>query len=419
MNISILETVVFEQKDFFTKEDKTILRNICFDEFIKTEQIVVISGVRRSGKSTLLRQFASHYTDYRYLNFDDERLIRFEVDDFSTLMLLWQKQGNFTTIFLDEIQNVPQWERFVRRVFNEGYKIFITGSNSKLLSSEFGTHLTGRYKMIELFPFSFSELLTLKEISFNILQTTIQKAALLATFDEFLSGGGFPYYCKTGENDFLTLLYDNILYKDVLFRFAIREKRTFRELANFALSNIAKEFSYENVAKTLNIKSSTTVKNYLENMEEAYLIFTLQKFDFSLKKQYTSNKKIYVIDNGLRNSVAFYFSEDKGRLLENTIFLELKRRGGELFFHKDKKECDFIVQRGTHVTEAIQVCIEVNESNKEREINGLLEAMNYYNLKEGSIVTLNQNEKLENDGKHIHILPAYEFLLNKYYSHDS
>ena len=414
MDISTLETVVFEQKEFFSKEDTSIPRIVDFNEYIKTEQITIISGVRRSGKSTLLRQFASYFKEYRYLNFDDERLVRFEVDDFANLMLLWQKQGNFNTIFLDEIQNVPQWERFVRRIFNEGYKVFITGSNSKLLSGELGTHLTGRHKTIELFPFSFVETLILKKIDHNHVVSTSQKAALLAAFDEYLLEGGFPYYCKTREKDFLILLYENILYKDVLFRFAIREKRTFRELANFALSNMGKEFSYENVAKTLNVKSNTTVKNYLDNMEEAYLIFTLSKYDFSLKKQYTSNKKIYVIDNGMRNNVAFYFSEDKGRLLENIVFLELKRRGGDIYFHKDKKECDFVVHRGTQITEAIQVCFELNDSNKERELNGLLEAMDYYDLKTGIIVTQNQKQVYELNNRQINILPAYEFLTKSY-----
>ena len=410
MNISLLETVVFEQKDFFSKEDLSVPRSVNFNEYIETEQIIVISGVRRSGKSTLLRQFASHFSDYRYLNFDDERLIRFEVDDFADLMLLWQKQGDFKTVFLDEIQNVQQWERFVRRIFNEGYKIFITGSNSKLLSGELGTHLTGRHKTIELFPFSFVELLRMKKIDPENIKTTARQATLIAAFDEYLLEGGFPYYCKTREKDFLTLLYDNILYKDVLFRFAIREKRTFRELANFALSNIGKEFSYENIAKTLNIKSNTTVKNYLDNMEEAYLIFTLPKYDFSLKRQYTSNKKMYVIDNGLRNNVSFYFSEDKGRLLENLVFLELKRRGGDVFYHKDKRECDFLVHRGTQITEAVQVCFDMNENNAERELDGLLEAMTYYDLEKGILVTQNQKDSFKKENKEIIIIPAYEFL---------
>jgi predicted AAA+ superfamily ATPase len=412
IDLSTLETTIFEQRELFAKENNFVPRLVNQQECVDTEQIVVISGVRRSGKSVLLRQFAENFADYRYMNFEDERLINFEVGDFANLMLLWQKQGDFRTIFLDEIQNVPQWERFVRRIFNEGYKIFITGSNSKLLSGELATHLTGRHKTIELFPFSFAEFLMLRQIPFQNIKTTADKARLLAAFDEYLSGGGFPYYCKTGERDFLTLLYNNILYKDVLFRFAIREKRTFREVANFAMTNVSKEFSYENIAKTLKIKTNTTVKNYLENMEEAYLVFTLPKYDFSLKKQYTSNKKVYVIDNGLRNNVAFHFLDDNGKLLENAVFLELKRRGGDIYFHKDKRECDFLVQRQTKITEAIQVCSILNESTREREYGGLLEAMNYYNLDRGTIITNNQFSVEQIDNKTIEIIPAWKWCIN-------
>jgi predicted AAA+ superfamily ATPase len=411
VELSILETVIFEQRELFDSEKNNVPRKIEHKDYIETEQVVVISGVRRSGKSVLLRQFAEHFENYRYLNFEDERLVNFEVGDFANLMLLWQKQGDFKTIFLDEIQNVPQWERFVRRIFNEGYKIFITGSNSKLLSGELATHLTGRHKTIELFPFSFEEYLILKEIP-QSAKTTTEKARLLASFDEYLSGGGFPYYCKTGERDFLILLYNNILYKDVLFRFAIREKRTFREVANFALTNIGKEFSFENIAKTLNIKSNASVKKYLDNMEEAYLVFTLPKYDFSLKKQYTSNKKVYVIDNGLRNNVAFHFWDDNGKLLENAVFLELKRRGGDIYFHKDKRECDFIVQRGTKIVEVIQVCYNLTPENQEREYGGLREAMNYYHLEKGTIVTYNQFQSEQIEDKTIEIVPAWKWLIN-------
>jgi predicted AAA+ superfamily ATPase len=412
VDLSTLETTIIEQKELFAKTNDFVPRVLNQKEYVDTEQVVVISGVRRSGKSVLLRQFADNFADYRYLNFEDERLVNFEVGDFANLMLLWHKQGDFQTVFLDEIQNVPQWERFVRRIFNEGYKIFITGSNSKLLSGELATHLTGRHKTIELFPFSFAEFLTLRKIPFQNTKTTAEKARLLAAFDEYLAGGGFPYYCKTGERDFLTLLYNNILYKDVLFRFAIREKRTFREVANFAMTNVSKEFSYENIAKTLNIKSNTTGKNYLENMEEAYLVFTLPKYDFSLKKQYTSNKKVYVVDNGLRNNVAFHIFDDNGKLLENTVYLELRRRGGDIYFHKDKKECDFIVQRGTKITEVIQVCFVLNEGNKEREYGGLLEAMNYYNLEKGTIITNNQYSTEQIENKTVEIVSAWKWAIH-------
>ncbi|MDR3188326.1 MAG: ATP-binding protein, partial [Prevotellaceae bacterium] len=363
---------------------------------------------------TLLRQFAAKDKNFCYLNFDDERLINFDVSDFSMLMLLWQKQGDFKTIYLDEVQNVPQWERFVRRIRDEGYKVFITGSNSKLLSSELGTHLTGRYRQIELYPFSFNEYLQLCKLSTKNITTTTKQAKILHAFDTYLLHGGFPYYCKTKERSFLSMLYDNIIYKDVLFRFAIREKKAFRELANYAMTNIAKEFSYENLAKTLQFKSSTTVKDYLLNMEDTYLFYMLPKYDFSLKKQHVSNKKLYTIDNGLRNTVAFSFSEDSGRLLENAVFIDLKRRnsGSELYFHRDKRECDFIVRDGASIVQAVQVCDQLTPENRQREIEGLLEALERYKLPRGTLVTKDTELTEKHGNKYIDIIPAWKWFLN-------
>jgi predicted AAA+ superfamily ATPase len=411
IDLATLETVVLEQQEFFKQQASGVLREIDYQACFATTQIVVLTGVRRCGKSTLLRQFASQDTHFCYLNFDDERLLHFDVGDFSQLMLLWHKQGHFKTIYLDEIQNVPNWERFVRRVHDEGYKVFVTGSNSKLLSSELGSHLTGRYKQIELFPFSFREYLHLHQIPLKQAYTTTQQAQIVQAFDDYLTGGGFPYFCKTKERDFLSMLYSNILYKDVLFRFAVRDKKAFRELANYAMTNIAKEFSYENIAKTLNIKSSVTVKDYLAYMEGTYLLFMVSKYDFSLQKQRIANKKLYVIDNGLRNTVAFSFSEDSGRVLENAVFLELRRRGGEVFFHKDKYECDFIVRCNIPVTQALQVCAQLTPENRVRETEGLLEALNRYHLTEGIIVTRNMEYTEQHGEKQIHVVPAWKWFL--------
>jgi predicted AAA+ superfamily ATPase len=414
VNLSTLEIVVNEQHARFKRQDLSVPREIDYEACLKTELVVVITGIRRSGKSTLLRQFAAKDKNFCYLNFDDERLIGFDVSDFAILMLLWQKQGNFKTIYLDEVQNVPQWERFVRRVHDEGYKVFVTGSNSKLLSSELGTHLTGRYRQIELFPFSFREYLQLCKVSTKNIATTTKQAKILHAFDAYLLHGGFPYYCKTKERSFLTMLYDNILYKDVLFRFAIREKRAFRELANYAMTNITKEFSYESLAKNLQLKSSTTVKDYLSNMEEAYMLCMLSKYDFSLKKQHVSNKKLYAIDNGLRNIVAFSFSGDSGRLLENAVFIELKRRnnGNELYFHRDKRECDFIVRSGASIVQVVQVCEQLTPENRQREVDGLLEALERYKLPRGAIITKDTELTEKHGKKHVDVVPAWKWFLD-------
>ena len=209
------------------------------------------------------------------------------------------------------------------------------------------------------------------------------------------------------------MLYDNILYKDVLFRFAIREKKAFRELANYAMTNVGKEFSYENLAKTLQLKSSTTVKDYLSNMEEAYLLYMLSKYDFSLKKQHVSNKKLYAIDNGLRHLVAISFSGDSGRLLENAVFIELKRRNSEseLYFHRDKRECYFILRKGASIVQAVQVCEQLTPENRQREIGGLLEALERYKLPRGAIVTKDAELTEKHGKKHVDIVPAWKWFL--------
>ena len=201
-----LEEVIRSQKDVFLSRDTGITREVDAKRYRKSGQIVVISGIRRSGKSTLLRQFSGAYEAFHYINFDDDRLLDFSVEDFSTLGLICEKTSPGTkVIFIDEIQNIPGWERFVRRIHDEGWKVYLTGSNANLLSAELGTHLTGRYAKVERFPFSFREMLRFKGISPSVL-TQKKKAEILREFDLYLMGGGFPEYLKYGDKEFLKLL---------------------------------------------------------------------------------------------------------------------------------------------------------------------------------------------------------------------
>jgi hypothetical protein len=209
----------------------------------------------------------------------------------------------------------------------------------------------------------------------------------------------------------LSTLYENILYKDIIFRSTIKEKKAFRELAQYVVSNCSQEISYLRLKKILGFKSQTSVKNYLSFMEEAYLVFQLPKYDYSLKKQYVSNKKIYVIDNGLRNAVAFSFSPDRGVLLENLVFIELKRRMATVYYHKDKRECDFIIKKGSSISLAIQVTDHLSPENEQRECQGLLEALEYYKLSEGIILTAHQEDLRTMNNKKIHIVPVWKWLL--------
>jgi predicted AAA+ superfamily ATPase len=412
METSLLELVVNEQLENFTSKSKGIKRDVNLNVYVETEQIVIISGIRRCGKSTLLSQIASDYTDFHYLNFDDERLIQFEVDDFQKLMTVWHKRSASKVLFLDEIQNILQWERFVRRIHDQGYKIYLTGSNAHLLSSELSTHLTGRYLKIDLYPFSFYELIRSQNIEYSA-QTTQVQAKIVATFDKYLAEGGFPEWHKSNNTETLQNIYDDILYRDVVVRYKIQELKTLRLISSFLMTNVAKVFSYESISKMVGIKSTTTIKNYTSFLESVFLLFEVYKYDYSLKKQFVSNKKIFSIDNGLRNQVAFKHSADSGRLLENLIYIELRRRRKKVFYFKEKNECDFILEHNNSITEIIQVCYQLNSENETREFKGLTEAAQIFNLKKGLLITYDQEKKVVIGNLEIQIVSAWKWLLER------
>jgi len=407
-----LEEIILDQQEVFIAKDPGVKRSIEYDRYMRHDQIVIISGVRRCGKSTLLRQFATHYDSYYYMNFDDERLIDFTAADFSRLMIIFQKVAkDIRAIFIDEIQNVPGWERFIRRIHDEGYKIYLTGSNARLLSSELGTHLTGRYVKIELYPFSFPELLTFRGIDADPL-TSKTKADILRAFDHYLEEGGFPEFLKFGDPEYLKRTYDDIIYRDIISRFGIREVKAFQQLVQYLFSNAGKEASYNSLAKAVGIKSPMSVRAYIGYLEEAYLVFELYRYNASLKRQYAGQKKLYVIDNGMRNAIAFRFSQDTGRLLENLVFIELRRRGAEIFFFKESGECDFIIRERDHTTELLQISYELNAIDRDREIAGLSQAMAAHALSEGTILTYNQEEEiLTPDGLKVHVMPVWRWLI--------
>jgi len=413
MQHNILERVVFDQLANFKAKDPGVPRDVDFDKAIKSKQIQIVTGIRRCGKSTLLKQLSEKLDSFYYLNFDDERLLKFSVEDFDSLLILWKKLYKSKTIILDEIQNVKNWERFIRRIYDEDYKIILTGSNAKLLSGDLSTHLTGRHIKLELYPFSFSEYLRFKNFDSDKWKTTDRLAKLLRLTDEYVENGGFPEYVIFGDVDYLKRIFEDILYKDLIVRFKIREIKSFRELANYLFTNFTSEISYNSLQRALNFKSVVSVKNYIGHLQESYLLHELYKYDYSLKKQIVYNKKIYSVDNGLRNQVSFRFSEDSGKLLENTVFLQLKRSGKEVYYYKNKRECDFLIKQKTKIVEAIQVTDVLSAANRERELNGLIAAMESFNLKKGLIITRNQDEKFRSQGKEIRVLSIYKWLLSK------
>lgn len=414
MNKTELKEIVLNQQE--SKYDTNLIERDIFvkiESYFKNPFVIVISGIRRAGKSTLLHQIKQKHSGY-YLNFDDERLVNFKLEDFQVLEELFiELFGEKDVFYFDEIQNIKGWERFVRRLHEERKKVFVTGSNATMLSKELGTHLTGRYLEINLYPFSFNEFLKLKntKVDSKDLYQIKPKVKLKKYFDEYIISGGLPEYLITKNTDYLRILYENILYRDIMARYGLTNEKILKELVYLIASSISKEISFNSIKRALQIGSSTTIKEYFNYFENSFLIFLVNKFDYSLKKQIYLGKKAYLIDTGLAVNLGFRTSKDIGRLLENLVFIELKRKKKEVYYYSDKKECDFIIKCGTKITEAIQVCPELNEENREREIAGLLEAINKFKLKQGIIITNEQTEDISIDNKKIMVRPVFRWLL--------
>lgn len=366
---------------------------------INTENsfIQVISGVRRCGKSTLLHFLMSKYSKIAYFNFEDPRVINFEVGDFSKLDAIIPTATE--AYFFDEIQNVPQWEIYVRQLHDYGKKIYITGSNASLLSKDLGTRLTGRYLNTELFPFSYVEFLQFQK-------ATNSEVA----FEKYCSMGGFPEYLKSNQVEVLQNLFKDLVFRDIAIRYSVRNTKLLIDIALFLLSNIGKETTYNSLKKTFQVGSANTVMDYLNWFEDAYLLFFLQKFSWSAKSIAINPRKVYGIDNGLINANSLSFSSDKGRMLENTVYIYLRSQGIKMYYFKEKKECDFVLFKENQCVLPLQVCYELNADNKARECEGLLEALTFFDLEEGYIITQNQSDELLLEGKKIRLIPTHQWL---------
>ncbi|MBD3163627.1 AAA family ATPase [Candidatus Woesearchaeota archaeon] len=393
------EIVLKHQQEL--KKDLGIKRD--FQIKLLKKFITIISGIRRCGKSTLIRQFLKEKSPIYYLYFEDISLSKFELKDFSKLDGLFiELLGENGIYFFDEIQNIKGWEIYARSLVDAGKQVIITGSNASMLSKELGTRLTGRNLRYELYPFSFNEFLKLRRTKPNI-----------KNFEAYMKEGGFPEYIKLKDQDILRNLFEDIFYRDIVVRNDIRNETELKSLLYYLISNIGKEVSYNKLKDMVNVGSTNTITQFIHAFTQAYMLFPLNKFDFSYKKQIVNPKKIYCIDNALILLNAFSFSKNKGRLLENLVFISLKREGKEIYYHKNKKECDFIIKKGDKISEAIQVCYELSEDNREREIEGIIEAIKSYQLKQGSILTYNEEDELEIDGKRIFIKPVWKWLLER------
>lgn len=393
IQIDLLAKVIEEQSRNFLQK-QLISREESIP--LQTNQILVISGVRRCGKSILIRKSLPSDAQGLYLNFEDPRLVDFEAADFPKLEQLREQLGK-TCILLDEVQSVAGWEIFARSLHEKGQKLYITGSNASMLSRELGTRLTGRYKQIELFPFSYTEFLLFKNLSPGE-----------ESFESYFTSGGFPEYLQNQDQDYLRTLLRDILTRDVAVRRNISNETALIRLGVFLCSNVGKPFSYSRMGSLLEIKSVRTVINYCDYLEESYLFDLIPMYSPSIRKQLANPKKAYSVDPALASANSLSFSKDLGRKLENFVYLHLRRSFKEIqYFQSKDSECDFVIKWNEEIIGALQVCWDLNSDNLQRELQGLKTALEETQAPKGVLLTWNQEDLL--DG--IAVMPVWKWMI--------
>ncbi len=399
-----------------------------------TNKIITLMGVRRCGKTSILYNMINQLTHtidktkILFLNFEDERL-DLAVDDLDLILqgfseLYPYHNLNECYFFFDEIQNIEGWEKFIRRVYDTISKnIFITGSNSKLLSSEIATSLRGRTLSFEVYPLSFVEYLLFRDIEID-LYSSKSLAHIQNALGDFLKDGGFPetlFLEEKYRNRTLQEYFNVLLYRDLAERYNITNTVALKFFLKRIIASSTKQISINKIYNELKSSGIKIGKNslydFLDYVQNAYLSLVLHKYDNSLVNKELGEKKIYSIDIGLNNATEFKFSSDVGKSLENALFLDLKRNFNELYYHRSStSECDFIIfDKGT-ISEAIQVTYEMSDDKtKQRELKGLVEACKKFNLKYGTIVTYDSEDELVQDGIEIKIVPFSKWHILNYY----
>ena len=416
MKAKILQ-VAWQQKERLLVQGGLIARDLLPEAkaaLTNDNRVLALSGMRRTGKSTLLLQLMSEVDNVAYFNFEDEKLLGFSVEHFGELEeALIEVYGPARYWFFDEIQNVGNFEVAVRRMQDSGKKMVITGSDSSMLSMEFGSKLTGRYKQLELFPFSFSEYLRFQNVSFEEKDFYLPEAKVMLKtwFTRWLEQGGLPEYLKYNDEQYVKTLFDNILYRDIIVRFGIRRHREFRELVQLLVGNLSLPVTFTSLQKSIGLSNADTVKEYMGYLSNAYMFYEMYQYHDSLKMQLRSPRKVYLNDVAFHNLVGFSSTPNQGRKLENAVFLALRRGTSEVYSFCGKGECDFIVFDKSRRVSALQVCYQLTPENQTRELNGLSEAMLAFNLKDGLILTMDQEFEIQHNGKNIPVLPVWKWML--------
>lgn len=423
--IRMIRDIIIKQKkekEYLLKKD--YIERTKFNQakkWLNSDLVKVITGPRRAGKSVFAFMLLKN-EQFGYFNFDDESILEQKINYDQLIKELNFVYGKIKYIFFDEIQNLDNWELFINRLYRQGYNLVITGSNAKLLSRELATALTGRHIPIEILPFDFQEFLSAKKTNLNQIKeskTPEEKADFLRLVEEYLNNGGYPEVIVKNFNakEYLSILFDALLFKDVVKRYKIRFSEQIEKLASYLINNISNYYSYRRLTHILGFKSDVTLEQYLDYLEESYLIFTLSCFSYKIGERIKLPKKIYVVDNGFIVAKMIQFSPDKGRLMENLVFNELLKRGfkvnREVFYYRtrQKNEIDFIIKKNLKIENLIQVCYEVSLENKEREIKSLIEGSNELACSNLTIINWDYEGVETFKGKKIMFIPLWKWLI--------
>lgn len=419
MEINDIIVVLTEQKEEFSYIDE----NLCTRKeetqlSIQSKLAQVVIGVRRSGKSTLcLKYLRETGANCAFVNFDDERLTEIKTEDLNKIVeAIYTVYGDVAAFFFDEIQNVNAWPLFVNRLLRQNKHIFLTGSNSKLLSNELMTHLTGRHNKIELYPFSFADYCSYSHIDTQSI-TTKASGLRLNALNTYLNNGGFPeLFNEKNRKSYIDGLFNTIIRNDIARRFKVRHVNVLKQMATYLADNYGQEYSSQKMSELFGV-TAHTIDNYYGYLKEAFLMIGVQKFSYKAKER-IRNEKCYIIDIALATDREGAFSmENIGWKLENAVCIELMRRYhheySEIFYYRDRSfEVDFIVAKDGVVSQLIQVCVDIsNEKTRKREVKGLIEGAKKFRCQHLVLITLSSKETITKDDYKIDVLPATEWLL--------
>ena len=417
-----IKSIIREQRQDLERIEKAdkIIKRFGLEKarsFLKYPNILAITGIRRCGKS-IFSYLLEKDSKFGYINFDDERLAELKANELNKIMeAFYELYGDIDYVILDEVQNIHGWELFANRL-RRTKKVIVTGSNSNLLSGELATHLTGRYIDIMLFPFSFKEFLDFKSFKTERAYTSEEKSQIINYLNEYLENGGLPEVYKFGKI-ISSKICEDIITKDIILRHKIKKIDELKKLARYLISNSTETTTYIRLSNILGIKNITTISNWISYLEEAFLIFKLEKFDYKLKQQFIAPKKIFCIDTGMVDSIGFKFSENRGKILENAVAIELQRKEHtneklKTFYWRDynQNEVDFAIKQDKKIVQLIQANnISSKEDLKEREVKSLLKASDELKCKNLLIITWDYEGEQKVKNKTISFIPLWKWLL--------